>query len=240
MLVINILNLSLMLRYATYNYSVAAEPESWTMIIISAITIIVGGILGGVFTLLNTRYRYRLEEKQKKILTMKEKVKVSYSLKKYLREMRIETEADRASLCLYHNGETFISGLKIDRFSMHQEDVAPGIEPISHHFQGLSVANYPITTYDLLFDKVILGETVNGHHEDSMKVFCEKMNIKSFYMFLLETDREKPLGFVTISYEKEKILEKDQILFIQTYLHKIVRLITDNYKESDLQLRQNV
>lgn len=214
--------------------------NGWYMIIVSAITIVVGAFLGGIFTLLNTKYKFSLDEKKYQKLSMKEKVKISYALKKNLREIRLELKADRASICLYHNGETFISGLKIDRFSMHQEDVGPGVELISGHFQGLNVANFPITTYDLLFDKTVICEKIDNCQEDTIRISCSKMSIASFYMFLLETDEEKPLGFITISYSKETVVQRDQMLFVQMYLNKFVRLITDNHTIEDITREKDV
>ena len=179
------------------------EPETSgnaIFIIYAFVTTTIGAILGGAFTLLNSKYKYKLEvkDKNKHRTSLKEVARFNFEIDKLLYELLAATNFDRITLCRYHNGEEFVKGLPIDKYTMTNEAISSRIsETVNEKHQSIHLSKYSTMQHELLYKGCYLRNDIDSINDMVLREYCKKNNLKNTYLFLIEDIDKDPLGFVT-------------------------------------------
>ena len=126
-----------------------------------------------------------------------------------------ELNCDRVWVAQFHNGGHFYpTGKSIQKFSIFYEKVAPGAVTIQHTFQNVPCSLFPKALAELYKEGEVSIPTYEGEDYDLTGVPAP-YGTKSFYMVALEDLHDKFIGVISIAYNKEHKLSKEEWIFIR-------------------------
>jgi hypothetical protein len=126
-----------------------------------------------------------------------------------------ELEADRVWIAQFHNGGHFYpTGKSIQKFSIFYEKTTPNSQSIQTTFQNVPVSLFPKAMAALYKEGEIAIPTYDGEDYDLASVSCP-YGTKSFYMISLNDLHDKFIGVISISYNTEYKLSKEDWIFIR-------------------------
>jgi len=136
---------------------------------------------------------------------------VEYTLEK--------TQADRAYIYEFHNGETFYSGTHQQKFSCTYETLNIGVSAESMNLQGLRVSTFN----DFIKDAVGILEgqyfslnDITEMQNPLIKNWLEERGIQSSYAFPIKTLNDGIVGLLCVDFTKKKCkINKEQISLLQ-------------------------
>jgi hypothetical protein len=126
-----------------------------------------------------------------------------------------ELEADRVWIAQFHNGGHFYpTGKSIQKFSIFYEKTTPNSQSIQTTFQNVPVSLFPKAMAALYKEGEIAIPTYGGEDYDLASV-SRPYGTKSFYMISLNDLHDKFIGVISISYNTEYKLSKEDWIFIR-------------------------
>jgi len=126
-----------------------------------------------------------------------------------------ELEADRVWIAQFHNGGHFYpTGKSIQKFSIFYEKTTPNTQSIQTTFQNVPVSLFPKAMATLYKEGEIAIPTYEGEDYDLTSV-SRPYGTKSFYMISLNDLHDKFIGVISISYDTEYKLSKEDWIFIR-------------------------
>lgn len=126
-----------------------------------------------------------------------------------------ELEADRVWIAQFHNGGHFYpTGKSIQKFSIFYEKTTPNSQSIQTTFQNVPVSLFPKAMAALYKEGEIAIPTYEGEDYDLTSV-SRPYGTKSFYMISLNDLHDKFIGVISISYDTEYKLSKEDWIFIR-------------------------
>lgn len=126
-----------------------------------------------------------------------------------------ELEADRVWIAQFHNGGHFYpTGKSIQKFSIFYEKTTPNSQSIQTTFQNVPVSLFPKAMATLYKEGEIAIPTYSGEDYDLTSV-SRPYGTKSFYMISLNDLHDKFIGVISISYDTEYKLSKEDWIFIR-------------------------
>jgi hypothetical protein len=126
-----------------------------------------------------------------------------------------ELDADRVWIAQFHNGGHFYpTGKSIQKFSIFYEKTTPNTQSIQTTFQNVPVSLFPKAMATLYKEGEISIPTYSGEDYDLTSV-SRPYGTKSFYMISLNDLHDKFIGVVSISYDTEYKLSKEDWIFIR-------------------------
>jgi len=126
-----------------------------------------------------------------------------------------ELEADRVWIAQFHNGGHFYpTGKSIQKFSIFYEKTTPNTQSIQTTFQNVPVSLFPKAMAALYKEGEIAIPTYEGEDYDLTSV-SRPYGTKSFYMISLNDLHDKFIGVISISYDTEYKLSKEDWIFIR-------------------------
>ena len=126
-----------------------------------------------------------------------------------------ELEADRVWIAQFHNGGHFYpTGKSIQKFSIFYEKTTPNSQSIQTTFQNVPVSLFPKAMSALYKDGEISIPTYEGEDYDLSSV-SRPYGTKSFYMITLNDLHDKFIGVISVAYDTEYKLSKEDWIFIR-------------------------
>jgi len=126
-----------------------------------------------------------------------------------------ELEADRVWIAQFHNGGHFYpTGKSIQKFSIFYEKTTPNSQSIQTTFQNVPVSLFPKAMAALYKDGEISIPTYEGEDYDLSSV-SRPYGTKSFYMITLNDLHDKFIGVISVAYDTEYKLSKEDWIFIR-------------------------
>lgn len=115
-----------------------------------------------------------------------------------------ETEADRAYVLEFHNGEHYFSGRSQQKVSCTYEVVSDGISAECHKIQNVRTSNFHGLVKDIASEKTFKCPNLDEYTEDiAFKSFLESKGVKSVFARPIKTLNGKILGVIGLEYVKE-------------------------------------
>jgi hypothetical protein len=115
-----------------------------------------------------------------------------------------ETEADRAYVLEFHNGEHYFSGRSQQKVSCTYEVVSEGISAECHKIQNIRTSNFHGLIKDIASEKTFACPDLKEYTEDiAFKSFLESKGVKSIFARPIKTLNGKILGIIALEYVKE-------------------------------------
>ena len=154
-------------------------------------------------------------KKKERINPVDEAIHLNTLVDEQLDVVMDELNCDRVWVAQFHNGGHFYpTGKSIQKFSIFYEKVAPGAVTIQHTFQNVPCSLFPKALAELYKEGEVSIPTYEGEDYDLTGVSAP-YGTKSFYMVALEDLHDKFIGVISIAYNKEHKLTKEEWIFIR-------------------------
>lgn len=135
-----------------------------------------------------------------------------------------ETEADRAYVLEFHNGEHYFSGRSQQKLSCTYEVVSEGISSECHKIQNVRTSNFHGLTKDIASEKTFKCPNLEKYTDDiTFKSFLEDKGVKSMFARPIKTLNGKILGIIILDYVKENRVWSDEA---EEFVKKQARVIS--------------
>lgn len=183
-----------------------------------------------------TRYRYYLENKNKKKNPVGKSLKHTILVDEQISNLRTELDSCRVWVSQFHNGGNFYpTGQSIQKFSIFYEHVKPGAKSIGDIYKNIPVSLFTKPFMYMYENKEILVPNYSKGDKFGLSTFAEGTGVKSSYMFALFSLKEEFIGTLGIEYcSRAKTLNENQLEYIRdksitigallsTYLYKDIK-----------------
>lgn len=179
--------------------------------------------------------KYINKRKEIKAVKNKNSIDVKMDIDYLLTDLLHMSNADRAYVCIFHNGTSSNTGIHFDKMSMRYEVLREGFSPEKHNFQNLSLDDYSQKIDYLLKNKFKIVRNTSLIHEISLRDIYLKKGVKSYYITLVKDKKKKPdlICLLGIEYVKhinneDYLLEKDILTELDYYANRVAYRLTDN------------
>ncbi len=154
-------------------------------------------------------------KKEEKVSTVKEAIDLNALVDHQLDQLMEELGCDRIWIGQFHNGGHFYpTGKSIQKFSIFYEKIAPNVQTIQHTFQNVPCSLFPKALAQLYKEGELAIPTYEGEDYDLAGVSAP-YGTKSFYMIALDDLHDHFIGVISIAYNKEHKLSKEEWIFIR-------------------------
>jgi hypothetical protein len=137
-------------------------------------SIITGAVLGSVAAVIKI-----FGKKKDSIKENKEFIQVHSEIHETLTELRIKTDSARVQIIQFHNGEYFMDGVSMRKFSLTHESLARGMSADASRIKGLLCSMFlPLLNY-IVQDEAVLVDVEKMPHS-FCKQFFEDNNVEGF------------------------------------------------------------
>ena len=144
-----------------------------------------------------------------------EAIELNSLVDEQLENIMKELDADRVWIAQFHNGGHFYpTGKSIQKFSIFYEKTTPNSQSIQTTFQNVPVSLFPKAMATLYKDGEISIPTYEGEDYDLSSV-SRPYGTKSFYMITLNDLHDKFIGVISVAYDTEYKLSKEDWIFIR-------------------------
>jgi hypothetical protein len=128
-----------------------------------------------------------------------------------------ETDADRAYILEFHNGEHYFSGKSQQKLSCTYEALSEGISSESYNTQNIRVSNFHGMVKSIAKDETFRCPDIRGYSEDmAFRAFMQNKGVKSIFAKPIKTVNQKIIGIMVLEYVKEaRRWSADAELFIE-------------------------
>ena len=176
-------------------------------------TIIVALITAVFGPIAVTWYKNKFAPKKKNLVD--EAIELNSLVDDQLQTVMEELSADRVWIAQFHNGGHFYpTGKSIQKFSIFYEKTAPNTPSIQSTFQNVPVSLFPKAMSTLYKEGELAIPTYNGENYDLASVSAP-YGTKSFYMIALDDLQDKFIGVISIAFDTEYTLNKEDWIFIR-------------------------
>lgn len=182
--------------------------ESWTVIV--AVLFAVGiGLVKGV-------------KKYKEAFGADNFITVHSEIHELLTELRVLTDAARTQVIQFHNGEYFMDGISMRKFSLTHESVEKGIESDGERMQGLLCSMFLPLLLLVIENEAKIYFTVDLK-DSHVKQYLESRNVEAFSVLPLHKQNQMTGFTITQWCSGNKAESLDSV-----YCAGQIRKITDS------------
>lgn len=176
-------------------------------------TIIVALITAVFGPIAVTWYKNKFAAKKKNLVD--EAIELNSLVDDQLHTVMEELSADRVWIAQFHNGGHFYpTGKSIQKFSIFYEKTAPNTPSIQSTFQNVPVSLFPKAMSTLYKEGELAIPSYEGEDYDLGSVSAP-YGTKSFYMIALDDLQDKFIGVISIAFDTEYKLSKEDWIFIR-------------------------
>jgi len=176
-------------------------------------TIIVALITAVFGPIAVTWYKNKFAAKRKNLVD--EAIELNSLVDDQLHTVMEELSADRVWIAQFHNGGHFYpTGKSIQKFSIFYEKTAPNTPSIQSTFQNVPVSLFPKAMSTLYKEGELAIPSYKGEDYDLGSVSAP-YGTKSFYMIALDDLQDKFIGVISIAFDTEYKLSKEDWIFIR-------------------------
>lgn len=164
-------------------------------------SIVVGAVLGTIAGALKVFGGKKKNNEQEN----KDFIQVHSEIHETLTELRVKADAARAQIIQFHNGEYFMDGVSMRKFSLTHESLARGMSADANRIKGLLCSMFlPLLNF-VLENKAILIYTEDMKHS-FCKQFFEDNNVEGFCVLPIKI-KSQITGFVLLQWCNSTKLE---------------------------------
>jgi len=169
---------------------------------------------GMALSLIGIGYFVGLVKKQ--FVNKKKALTVSWSchsqIHELLTELRVNTDASRAQIIQFHNGEYFMDGISMKKMSLTHESLAKGISQEADKMTNILISLFTPLMVKVLEDKPVIYRTVDDEHGICRNIM--QTNNTVAYAVLPLKHRNSVSGYVILNWcndYKSKRLNAEEI-----------------------------
>jgi hypothetical protein len=184
--------------------------EHWSIWIAIATAVILGGIKGW--------------QKIKKAWISDNFIQLHSEIHELLTELRVLTDCARAQIIQFHNGEYFMDGISMRKFSLTHESVEKGVES-----DGLKIQGYLCSMFLPLLSLITENNGKVRYLQDLKdsyaKQYFESRNVEAFSVLPIKLNN-LITGFVLVQWCNSKIVDNLDETYISGEMRKITNSVT--------------
>jgi len=184
--------------------------EHWTIIAAITTAIILGGIRGW--------------KQIKKISANDNFIVIHSEIHELLTELRVLTDAARAQVIQFHNGEYFIDGISMRKFSLTHESVEKGIESDGERIQGYLCSMF-LPLLLLINDNNPKVHFTVDLKDSYVKQYFESRNVEAFSVLPIKINNQIT-GFTIVQWCSGIKAERIDQIYATQEIRKINNSIT--------------
>jgi hypothetical protein len=156
-------------------------------------SIITGAVLGAVAATIKIFKKKKTSEEENKQF-----IQVHSEIHETLTELRVKTDAARAQIIQFHNGEYFMDGVSMRKFSLTHESLARGMSADSFRIKSLLCSMFlPLLNFIVENDPKI--QYVGDMPHSFCKQFFEDNNVEGFSVLPIKI-KNQITGFVLVQW----------------------------------------
>lgn len=137
-------------------------------------------------------------KKYKEIFGTDNFITVHSEIHELLTELRVLTDAARSQVIQFHNGEYFMDGISMRKFSLTHESVEKGIESDGERMQGLLCSMFLQLLLLVIENNPKIHFTVDLK-DSHVKQYLESRNVEAFSVLPLQKQNQMT-GFVMVQW----------------------------------------
>lgn len=162
------------------------------------IALIIASIVSSLGTILGIWLKNKMEYKKKECLETI--AKSGLNVYQALDFIINETNADRAYVFEFHNGEKFFSGRGQQKFSCTYETVRPGVSAECLASQSHRISNFNKYIKSLITEGESFSLNVESVEDTSFASILKSKGVEAFYNVPIKTLNGKVIGILGIDY----------------------------------------
>jgi hypothetical protein len=184
------------------------------MEVIMMLSTIIVALITAVFgPIAVTWYKTKFAAKKKNLVD--EAIELNSLVDDQLQTVMEELSDDRVWIAQFHNGGHFYpTGKSIQKFSIFYEKTTPDTPSIQATFQNVPVSLFPKAMSTLYKEGELAIPSYEGENYDLASV-SRPYGTKSFYMIALSDLQDKFIGVISIAFDTEYKLSKEDWIFIR-------------------------
>jgi hypothetical protein len=163
-------------------------------------------------------------KKIKKAWTEDNFILIHSEVHELLTELRVLTDAARAQVIQFHNGEYFMDGISMRKFSLTHESVEKGIESDGERIQGFLCSMFLPLILNVLENDPKIRYTVDLKNS-YVKQYLESRNVEAFSVMPIQINNQIT-GFVLNQWCNGNIIDKLDNTSCSYEMYKITNAIT--------------
>ena len=185
--------------------------ENWSVWIAVASAVLLGGI--------------KLWKKIKKaFISADDFIQIHSEIHELLTELRVLTDSARTQLIQFHNGEYFMDGISMRKFSLTHESVEKGVESDGSRIQGYLCSMFLPLLQLLIEDNGKIRYTVDLK-DCYAKQYFESRNVEAFSLLPIRFNNIIT-GFMLIQWCNSKIIDGLDNTYIMGEIRKITNSVS--------------
>lgn len=169
----------------------------------------------------------KMEEKKKHDDLVKYRISIGPEIKNTLKDVLINLNAGRVTVCEMHNGTKNLSGLPFIYADMAYEVEAPECDFISDEYKNFSMAKYPFVGfhYD---DGIVLCSVDELSKEDPRLGMKLTLGNSAYFAGMVVNGIHNPLGFLIVTFPStDDLPTKSEIISEMTKASQIISSLLD-------------
>jgi hypothetical protein len=151
-------------------------------------------------------------------------IQIHSEIHELLTELRVLTDSARTQIIQFHNGEYFIDGISMRKFSLTHESVEKGVESDGSRIQGYLCSMF-LPLLQLLVEDDGKIRYLSDLKDSYVKQYFESRNVEAFSLLPIKINNNIT-GFVLIQWCNSKIVDSLDETYISGEIRKISNSIT--------------
>jgi len=136
-----------------------------------------------------------------------------------LTELRLVTDAARTQVVQLHNGEYFMDGISMRKFSVTHESLVRGIDSCANRMNGILCSLF-IPLLNIVLQNKSTIHYVSDQKDSYFKQFFENRNIEAFSVLPIHT-KNQLTGFLLVQWCNSLKIDKLEPIVIEHQMIKI-------------------
>ncbi len=197
-----------------------AEFDRSSVFTFATLFLIIFGIFQLGKSILKENRLLQAEENQQKALEIKkahnieaiDRLRKNPEISSILKDILINLNASRSSLCEIHNGTNTLAGVPFVHLTMTAEEISNEVSPSADDYMNLSISRIPFIAAHFN-ESAWIGPTDKIEKEDRFLAAKLKSNNDNYMGFILIHGKEYPLGMLTVAFkDADNVPTKEYIM----------------------------
>ena len=199
----------------------------YNIIVISAFALIMGGIGAGVTILFfkMSKKEFFKEPLKKTVMNIRESSEYDAEIAKSLCRIKNIAEADKVTLCRFHNGGVYCNGLPMKRYTVTHETPFGSNEPLHDSQSGVLVSKYPTAMVTLATYGFWIVHDIQDCTCFNFKKDMERFGFKATYLLLIRNYDGSEEGFIGLNWKYSHVVPEDKYQEVKQELPNLLGLM---------------
>lgn len=142
---------------------------------------------------------------------MDKRMSIEPELRMIIRTLRLETNADRAYVCEFHNGTNNLNGMPFLYADMRYEDVAKGVDNVDYDYQNQPLSRFSISS-EVFTNRYWFGTMEELENIDSRLATRMRVSNIKWAAFIMLDGNVQEVGVLGLSFREIPDFESQKMI----------------------------